>query len=539
MIGPARDPNAPVGTGQLPVDAAVAVTPHYLASEAALRVIKNGGTAVDGAIAADAMLAIVAPDTCGPGGDLFAIVHRLGDDRPAVLNASGRAGSGASAASLRREGHTSIPMRSRWSITVPGCVDGWEALIGRFSNLTLADDLAPAIELGRDGFPTSIELTSSLGRIKELIGDQASAAPLYPGGATPKVGAILRRPALAETLADVADSGRDAFYLGDVGVGITEATSGAVVREDLERRQVEWVEPASAKVFGLTAWTVPPNSQGWLTLATLRIFEMLDPPDDPFDPAFQHALIEAYRSIAWERGDTTSDPDSAPFTATQLLDPERLAARADRIDPATTRPWQTATPAPGGTAYLTTRDHDGMVVSFIQSNFWGIGSGYAAGATGVWLHNRGAGFDLRPGHPNELLPGRRPLHTLAPTLWTDRDETRLVLGTRGGDQQPQLLAQVAANQWWASLDPDGSQRHPRWTIESIADDNSPVIRYEPRYPDATIAGLASRGHRLEPASAWEAGWGPVSTITVDGTVQGSADPRVSTAAALGALPSPG
>ena len=539
MIGPARDPNAPVGTGPLPADAAVAVTPHYLASEAALRAIKNGGTAVDGAIAADATLAVVAPDTCGPGGDLFAIVHRPGDDRPTVLNASGRAGSGASAAGLREQGLTSIPMRSRWSITVPGCVDGWEALVGRFSNLTLADDLAPAIEHAREGFPTSIELASSLERIKELVGDQASAASLYPGGAAPPIGAILNRPALGETLEAIGDVGRDSFYLGDVGTGIIDATDGAIVREDLERRQVEWVEAASAKVFGLTAWTVPPNSQGWLTLATLRVFEMLDPPRDPFDPAFQHALIEAYRSVAWERADTTSDPDSAPFSPEHLLDPERLAARAALVDPGAARRWQRTSPAPGGTAYLTTRDHDGMVVSFIQSNFWGIGSGRSAGATGVWLHNRGAGFDLRPGHPNELTPGRRPLHTLAPTLWTDEDRTRLVLGTRGGDQQPQFLAQVAANQRWAALDPDDAQRQPRWNIESFADDESPTIRYEPRFPEDTLEGLASRGHRLEPASAWEAGWGPVSTIAVDATVQGSADPRVSTAAAVAALPSAG
>ena len=534
MTSPARDPNAPVATGPLPSSAAVAVTPHYLASEAALRVIRDGGTAVDGAIAADATLAVVAPDTCGPGGDLFAIVHRPGDDRPVVLNASGRAGSGASAAGLREEGLASIPMRSRSSITVPGCVDGWEALVERFSNRTLADDLAPAIAHGRDGFPTSVELAASLDRIRELVVDQPSAAHLYPGGAVPGVGAVLHRPALAETLAGIAETGRDSFYLGAVGAGIIEATNGAVVQEDLERRQFEWVEPASAEIFGLTAWTVPPNSQGWLTLATLRVFEILDPPNDPSDPAFQHALIEAYRSVAWERADTTADPDSAPFSPEQLLDPERLAARAVRFDPDTAQTWRTTTPAPGGTAYLTTRDHDGMVVSFIQSNFWGIGSGYSAGATGVWLHNRGAGFDLRPGHPNELAPGRRPLHTLAPTLWTDGDQARLVLGTRGGDQQPQLLAQVAANQLWASLTPDDCQRRPRWTIDSISGDASPVIRYEPRYPATVIAGLEGRGHRLEPASAWEAGWGPVSTITVDGSVQGSADPRVSTATALAA-----
>ncbi len=495
--------------------------------------MEQGGSAIDGAIAADAMLAVVAPDTCGPGGDLFAIVHRPGDERPAVLNASGRAGAGASAATLRDQGLTEIPMRSRWSITVPGCVDGWEALIERFSTLTLADDLAPAIERANNGFPVSFELAGSLDRLQDLIGAQPSAAALYPAGETLETGATLRRPALAATLTAIADEGRSAFYHGPAGEGIVQATDGVVTTEDLERQQIEWVAPASTPLFGLTAWTVPPNSQGWITLAALRVFEILDPPRDPAHPEFQHALIETYRAVAWERADTTTDPDTAPLTPYQLLDPERLAERASAINQTQARRWPIPTDAPGGTAYLTTRDHDGMVVSFIQSNFWGIGSGISAGATGVWLHNRGAGFSLRPGHPNELTPGRRPLHTLAPTLWTDGDRARLVLGTRGGDQQPQILAQVAANQLWAEVDPSEAQRLPRWSIDAPASSGLPTIKYEPRYESSTIAGIASMGHVTEPAGPWEAGWGPVSTITIGDVVRGEADPRVSTATAIG------
>jgi len=495
--------------------------------------MEHGGSAIDGAIAADAMLAVVAPDTCGPGGDLFAIVHRPGDERPAVLNASGRAGAGASAPTLRDQGLTEIPMRSRWSITVPGCVDGWEALIERFSTLTLADDLAPAIDRANNGFPISFELAGSLDRLQEYIGAQPSAAALYPAGEAPETGAMLRRPALASTLTAIADGGRSAFYLGPAGEGIVRATHGVITTEDLERRQIEWVTPASTPLFGLTAWTVPPNSQGWITLAALRIFEMLDPPRDPAHPGFQHALIESYRAVAWERADTTTDPDTAPLSPEQLLDADRLSERAAAIDPAQARRWPIPTGAPGGTAYLTTRDHNGMVVSFIQSNFWGIGSGISAGATGVWLHNRGAGFSLRPGHPNELTPGRRPLHTLAPTLWADGDRAHLVLGTRGGDQQPQILAQVAANQLWAEVDPSEAQRLPRWSIDAPASGDLPTIKYEPRYEPSTIAGIASMDHVTEPADPWEAGWGPVSTITIDGEVRGEADQRVSTATAIG------
>lgn len=539
MSDPARGPAAQLSTGILPTNAAVAVTPHYLASEAALRVMDAGGTAIDGAIAADAVLGVVAPDTCGPGGDLFAIVHQPGDRSPAILNASGRAGSRSDAAEVRRAGLTEIPLRSRWSITVPGCVDGWETLVERYSTVTLADDLAPAIELATGGFPVSRELADSLQAMSGLIAGQASAASLYPNGACPAPGTALRRPALAATLETIATGGREAFYLGDVGTGIIEATDGTVILEDLERRQAEWVVPIAANLFDLTAWTVPPNSQGWLTLATLRVFEMLDPPRDPANGEFQHALIEAYRSVAWERADVTSDPTTAPFGADRLLDPVRLAERAERIAGKGAQRWPPPRPAPGGTAYLATRDASGMVVSFIQSNFWGIGSGRSAGATGVWLHNRGAGFDLRPGHPNELSPGRRPLHTLAPTLWTDGDKARLVLGTRGGDQQPQLLAQVAANQLWAGARPAIAQGLPRWAIRDLASGDVPPISYEPRYAASTMAQLSRMAHRLQPVGAWEAGWGPVSTITIGDTVEGSADPRVSTSAALASRPSPG
>jgi len=539
VTDPARDPEAALTTGALPANAAVAVTPHFLASRSAVGVIAAGGTAVDAAIAADAALSVVAPDACGPGGDLFAIVYQPGTDQPAVLNASGRAGSRASASILRDSGLFDIPERSRWSITVPGCVDGWEALVSRFSNLTLADDLLPAIELAREGFPASTELAESLDGLHDLIGEQPSAASLYPNGVAPAAGTTLRRPALAETLEAISAAGRDSFYLRDVGDGIIEATNGAVVREDLERVQAEWVTPASTSVFGLTAWTVPPNSQGWLTLATLRIFEMLDPPRDPADPDYQHALIEAYRSVACERADMTSDPETAPFSPEHLLDRSRLSTRAKSFDRERTQSWPPMSPAPGGTAYLTTRDHDGMVVSFIQSNFWGVGSGFSAGATGVWLHNRGAGFDLRPGHPNELTPGRRPLHTLAPMLWTEGGRVRLALGTRGGDHQPQLLAQLAANQLWAGLDPDAAQQQPRWTIDEIASGEPPMVRYEPRYAVSTIGGLSQKGHQLEPATPWESGWGPASTITVEDSVRGSADPRLSTSAAFGMIPDTG
>jgi gamma-glutamyltranspeptidase / glutathione hydrolase len=526
-----RDSAAPLATGSIDAAAAVAVSTHHLASQAAIDVIGAGGNAVDAAVAANAVVGVLLPDTCGIGGDLFAIVHTPGEAAPSALNASGRAGSGASSSRLREAGHTSVPLRCVESITIPGCVDGWEALVRRYGSRTLAEDLEHAVGYATEGFAVSDELAESLERLEPLIGDQPSAGALYPEGRAPLPGATITRPGLAATLSAIATDGREAFYAGAAGNAIMEVTGGMITSSDLERIQAEWVEPLGAGIMGLTAWTIPPNSQGWLTLATLRIFELIDPPRDPLDPGYHHALIEAYRSVVWERADTTCDPDTMPVDPMSLLDDTRLMLRAGQIDTERVAGWPTATNAPGGTTYLATRDHSGMAVSLIQSNYRGIGTGLSAGTTGVWLHDRGEGFDLRPGHPNELMPGRRPLHTLAPTLWTRADKTAVVLGTRGGDQQPQLLAQIAAHHLWADLVAEDAQAQPRWTIADIADPD-PTVMIESRLAPGTADGLVARGHAVEAADAWETGWGPVSLITEGPDLRGAADPRVSTTAAI-------
>ncbi len=510
----------------------IVVSPHYIASQAGLDVIAQGGNAVDAAIAVDAVLAVVAPDTCGPGGDLFALISEPGTTQPATLNASGRAGSGVTADDIRDAGHGEIPYRSPWSITVPGCVDGWEALVERFGNLDLATTLTPAITIAREGFQVSPELGNSLERLTDLIGDQASSPPLYPNGAPAPVGSVITRPALADTLETLATSGRDAFYLSDVGAGITEATGGAVTPDDLAVCQAEWVDPASLDIFGKTAWTIGPNSQGYLTLATLWIFEHLDPPDDPQNPLFHHLLIEAYRSVAWERSMFVTEPTVAPLRCEQLLDPTRLAERASTIDRSRAGRWPMPRPAPGGTAYMTVKDRNGMGVSFIQSNYAGIGSGLSAGRTGVFLHNRGAGFNLIQGHPNEYEPGHRPLHTLSPMLWTGGNSLDLLLGTRGGHQQPQYLAQFAANHYHANLSTDEAQMAARWNMEQPEPGTDSAFAVEARFGDDTVKGLEALGHTVTRAGMWEPGWGPISAIDTSHEMVGSADPRISTSAAL-------
>lgn len=512
---------------------AAAATPHHEATRAAMDVMAAGGNATDAAVAANAVLGVVLPTACGIGGDLFALLHAPGTTAPEVLNASGRGGAGLDAARLRAEGHTVMPRFSPWSITVPGCVDGWEALVGRHGSRPLGELLEPAIRLATDGFPASKELSDSLVRLTERLAGQGSAPPLYPGGRAPAVGTPLRRPGLAATLAGIAEEGRAAFYDGPVADAIVAATGGRITSADLAGSRPDWVEPIGIDVFGHRAWTVPPNSQGYLTLAAAWLLERLGPPPDPDDPAFHHAVIEAYRAVAWERDDLVADPDHAPLAVDLLLDPGRLAARLEGIDPDKAAAWPPPSHADGGTAYLCTLDGDGMGVSLIQSNFYGIGAGVSAGASGVWLHNRGAGFTLVEGHPNEAAPGKRPLHTLSPTSWTREGALSLLLGTRGGHQQPQYLLQALAQLHLAGRSPAAAQAAPRWSMSHAGAGRRSVVAAEVRMPEHVVAGLVGRGHVVDVVPDWPPGWGPVSIISVapDGTRLAAADPRVDTAAA--------
>lgn len=505
----------------------VVVSPHRLATEAGLEIFAAGGSAVEAAIAVNAVLGVVAPETCGVGGDLFALVWEEGYEKPATLNASGPAGSGADPGELA--GLSAIPLDHPLSVTVPGCVAGWEALSTRFGRLDWGQLIAPAIRLAEDGFEVFTELAAALAAKQDILASQPTGAEFYPDGSPAAGGDRIRRPRLAGTLREIVEAGADGFYQGPAGAAISGAVDGRITPSDLAGFAPEWVEPARCDVAGLSGWTVPPNSQGYLTLATLAVFEQLEPGSGPDSADWNHLLIEAYRSVAWERDDMVSDPVTAPNGWEVLLDPSRLAARAGLIDRRWAGLWPPPSPALGGTAYMCALGGDGQGISLIQSNFTGFGSGIGAGEAGFLLQNRGAGFDLRPGHPNRLTPGRRPLHTLSPTLWTDRGWLRALLGTRGGDQQPQILAQMAARLFLAGETPAVAQDGPRWTMEAT----DPTVRLEARASDEVAAGLEDRGHRVVVGSPREPGWGPVAVITVDpsGHPTGAADPRVETASA--------
>ena len=529
---PERHPAALLDTGRRGHSDAIAVSPHHLASEAAVAIMSGGGNAVDAAVALNAVLGVVAPDTCGPGGDLFALVHRDGDEAPVALNASGRCGSGASAEALRRQGHLQIPERSPATITVPGCVGGWETLVRDRGTMTLADVLAPAIDLAEDGFPASLELSLSLERTQDLLSGQASAPPLYPDGRPPAPETTIRRQRFAATLRDLATGGAAAFYEGPVGRAITEVTNGVITAEDLSASDAEWVQPIKAEAFGRTGWTVPPNSQGYVALAAAAVFDRISDVGDPDEPAFQHGLIEAYRMFAAERDDAVADPLFATLDNDEILRPSRLMERARRFDPLSASAWATGRAHHGGTAFMCTRDGDGLSVSLIQSNFHGIGSGLSAGDTGVFLHDRGGGFNLIPGHPNELAPRKRPFHTLSPTLWTLPDgRLSAVIGTRGGEYQPQYIVQAAARLFRAGAEPVATQAAPRWQVDTT--EGEEVVKVEPGFGQHMARALRRLGHDARLLDSFQPGWGPICLITSDENgVIGAADPRISTSAAL-------
>ncbi|HEY0520754.1 MAG TPA: gamma-glutamyltransferase, partial [Ilumatobacteraceae bacterium] len=392
-----------------------------LATQAGLRALVLGGNAVDAALATNAAIAVTAPQLCGMGGDLFALVHR--DGEVFALNSTGRAGSGADAAALRAEGHTEMPFRHDIrSVTVPGCVDGWIALHERFGTLPLATLMQPAVDLATDGFPASPLLVGAAARADE--GASENLAELINQLSRP--GARVVRKGAARTLAAIAEGGREAFYQGEFGSGLAALGPSLYTDEDLARPLPEWVTPLMARAFGVDLWTLPPNSQGYLTLGAAELASRLDLPADPNDVRFAHLLIEAATAAGFDRPDVLSDTADGD----ELL--RTIAGRSGMID--TDRASNRWAPGRhGDTTYLCTIDAHGMGVSLIQSNAAGFGSGLAEPSTGINLHNRGIGFNLREGHAAEFRAGHRPPHTLCPAMATADGSLRAVFGTMGGD----------------------------------------------------------------------------------------------------------
>src|ERR671910_37068 len=394
-----------------------------------------GATAADAAVAAGAVLAVTNQHQCGLGGDLFALVARPGEP-VAALCAAGRAGSGADAARLRADGIERLPPQGDGrGARVPGCVDGLIELHGRFGRLPLAHVLATAAAYAATGFPASPLLAATAADILGVDGADDYRLAAEAAGGRLRPGTLVRRPGLAAALEGIRTGGRAAFYEGRFGDGLVKLGEGWFTPEDLERPQADWVMPLRITAWDHDVWTTPPPSQGYLTLAAAWIAGGLALPDDPDDPAWAHLLAEAARMAGADRTDGLFDGADGEA----LLDSTRLAERRGGGDPPPPRGGAPA-PPPGGTTVCCGGGRDRTGVTLILSNASAWGGRVVEPATGVFLHNRGIGFSLAPGHPAELSPGRPPPHTLAPALVTRPDGSlRAVLGTMGGDSQPQVL----------------------------------------------------------------------------------------------------
>lgn len=521
--------HAPVG---------MVATGDHLASSAGIAVLRAGGTAADAAVAAGAVLAVTNQHECGMGGDLFALVHRAGR-APAALCAAGRAGSGADPVQLRVEGGARMPRPDDVrSATVPGCVDGWIELHRRFGRLRLAEVLEPAITYAAAGFPVSPLLAGSATRVLHRPGAEDYRDPAMAAGGRLPAGALVRRPGAAETLDAVRRLGRAGFYQGPFGEGLLELASGLFTRADLARNQAEWVEPLRLRAWGHDLWTAPPPSQGYLTLAGAWVASQLGLPASPGDARWAHLLGEAARQVGADRPEVLHEGADGPV----LLEEARLRARLAAVDPER-RSDLAPLAASGGTAVCCAVDGDRMGVTLVQSNGSDWGTTIAEPATGIFLHDHGIGFSLESGHPAEHGPGRRPPHTLAPALVTRPDGSlRTVLGTLGGDAQPQVLVQLLARLLHHHESPGTAVEAGRWALGGasvrLGDGDGPgSIVVEAHASPEWDAGLRERGHAVERRSAGAGqavGQAQVIDIRAEGGIlEAAADPRALVGAAIG------
>lgn len=430
----------------------MAATSQPLATQVALDVLKMGGTAVDAAIAANATLGLVEPTGCGIGGDLFAIVWDAAEGRLHGLNASGRSPQSLTLAILKNANLEHIPAYGPLPVSVPGAVDGWFELHEKFGKLPMSTLLAPAIAYAREGFPVS-ELIAYYWNLSPPARQKypGFADTFMPDGHTPAKGEIFRNPRLAATYEKLAREGRDAFYRGDIARSIDaymRENGGYLSYEDMAAHESEWVSPVSTNYRGYDVWELPPNGQGIAALQILNILEEYDLAAMGHDSAeYVHLFVEAKKLAFEDRARFYADPDFSDVPVQRLISKDYAAERRKLINPARAAKIYPAGRAldTGDTIYLTVADKDGNMVSLIQSNYRGMGSGMTPGELGFILQNRGELFTLEAGHPNVYEPGKRPFHTIIPAFVTRDGKPWLSFGVMGGGMQPQGHAQIIIN----------------------------------------------------------------------------------------------
>ncbi|MBL8859151.1 MAG: gamma-glutamyltransferase [Planctomycetes bacterium] len=423
-----------------------------LATSSALEILRAGGSAVDAAIAANAVQALLEPTGCGPGGDLFAIVWDPKTKKLHGLNASGRSPASLTLAELQKRGLKQIPSHGPLPVSVPGCVDGWTTLHARFGKLSLEQVLAPAIRYAQEGAPITELVAYYWARSVPTLGRYENFKTTFTiDGRAPVKGELWRNPGLARTLAAIAKGGSDAFYRGDIARTIAsymKRNGGYLAYEDLAEHKSDWVDPVSVNYRGYDVWELPPNGQGIAALQMLNVLETFDLRAMGFGSAeYVHTFVEAKKLAFEDRARFYADPAFSELPVKGLLSKAYAAERAKLIGGRAAQRVAAGNPAleRGDTIYLSTADSTGMMVSLIQSNYRGMGSGMTPDGLGFCLQDRGEMFDLNPDRPNTYAPKKRPFHTIIPAFVTKDGEPFLSFGVMGGATQPQGHVQILVN----------------------------------------------------------------------------------------------
>jgi gamma-glutamyltranspeptidase len=520
-------------------------SPHALASQAGVQILQAGGSAIDAAIAAAAVLSVVYPHMTSLGGDAFWLIYDARAGAVRSLEAAGRAAAAATIEWFSARGLREIPVRGivPGTLTVPGAVDGWCEAHAVYGRLPLSTDLAAAVRYARDGFPVTRRLAEWIERSADVLATDPAAARIFLAeGACPAVGRRLANPDLARTLERLG-AGRGGFYEGETASEMARHArehGGLFTERDLARQRSKWSTSISATYHGVTIHETPPPSQGLSVLQALRLLEPCEVGARPFlGPDHVHLLVQAKQIAFHDRDRFLADPEFVPVPVERLLSAAYADERRRLIDPERALPWDrvpsTGTLA-GDTVYVAVVDAEGNAVSLIQSLYFGFGSGVVAGKTGVVLQNRGAYFSLDPAHPNRLEPGKRPLHTLIASLAFKAGRPWQVFGCMGADGQPQIHLQAYTALIDFGLDIQRAVEAPRWLAGRFGiGEPRDLLNLESRFPESTIAELARRGHAVNRWEAWNELAGHAHGITIDpdsGVFAGGADPR-SDGAAIG------
>ncbi len=505
-----------------------------LATEAGLEILRRGGNAADAAVATAATLALTEPTSTGLGGDCFALCYDGATGKVTALNGSGRAPSRLTLDLLAEQGFRQmLPPLHAHNVTVPGACAGWCDLIDRHGSLEMDRILATPIRLAEEGFPVEpLTAYSWAGGAERQLRHAFGGSQLLIDGRAPRAGEIFRNPGLARTFRAIAKDGKDAFYRGDIAKRIAaavQASGGVMAEEDLAAHHSTWEEPIRTPYRGVRLWECPPNGQGIVALLALSILSELDLPPDIRSAEALHLIIESLRLAFADARRYVADPAKTDVPTKALLSRDYGKERAALVDPrnANLHAAPGIPKAGSDTVYFSVVDGSGNACSFINSNYMGFGTGIVPEGTGFPLQNRGANFSLEPSHPNALAPGKRPYHTIIPALATREDGTLYAsFGVMGGFMQPQGHVQVLLG-LLAGLDPQEALDRPRICLDEGEPGGTVLI--EEGIPDATMAALEGRGHRVERVTGHDrVVFGRGQVILRDpatGVLCGGSDPR--------------